>query len=113
MSRWPWWWPIRAHTPRAAARCVEVNYEELPAVHDPREAMQAGAPLVHPGGNVLSHYDLVCGDLAAGLSAADAVVEEEFSVQRISPAYMEPENSLGALQWRRHHQRVGQFAEAV
>lgn len=86
----------RAHA-RAAARCVEVKYEVLPAVHDPREAMQADAPLVHPGGNVISHYDLTCGDLSAGLAAADVVVEEEFSVQRISPAYMEPENSLARV----------------
>ena len=28
---------------------IEVDYEELPAVHDPLKAMAAGAPIVHDG----------------------------------------------------------------
>jgi len=33
---------------------IEVDYEELPAVHDPLEAMSAGAPIVH---EALRSYD--------------------------------------------------------
>ena len=33
---------------RDAARLIEVQYEELPAVFDPVEAVAPGAPLVHP-----------------------------------------------------------------
>ena len=34
-------------TAREAASLVEVSYEELPAVFDERDALRAGAPLVH------------------------------------------------------------------
>src|SRR3989442_8117543 len=32
-----------------ALSLIEVEYEELPAVFDPRKAMEAGAPLIHDG----------------------------------------------------------------
>src|SRR5438270_4866923 len=35
---------------REAARLVEVEYDELPAVFDPVEAVASGAPLLHPDG---------------------------------------------------------------
>ncbi len=79
---------------RQAAESIQVEYEPLPAVLDPLEALQPGQPQVHPGGNLLSSYEVSAGDVAAGLAGAEVLLEEEFSVQRISPAYMEPENSL-------------------
>src|SRR5579859_2994044 len=33
---------------QAAVRAIEVEYEELPAVFDPLEALQKGAPVLHP-----------------------------------------------------------------
>lgn len=78
----------------AASRQVQVMYEPLQAVHDPEEALREGSPLVHPGGNLLSHYEVSCGNMEQGFQAADVVFEDQFSVQRISPAYMETENSL-------------------
>ena len=79
---------------RQAAECVQVEYEPLPAVFDPVEALQPGQPRVHPEGNLLSSYEVSSNDVFAGFAQADVIIEEEFSVQRISPAYMEPENSL-------------------
>lgn len=79
---------------RQAADCIRVEYEPMPAVFDPVEALRPGQPQVHPGGNLLSCYEVSSNDVAAGFAQADVILEEEFSVQRISPAYMEPENSL-------------------
>jgi CO/xanthine dehydrogenase Mo-binding subunit len=79
---------------RQAADRIRVEYEPLPAVFDPVEALEPGQPHVHPGGNLLSCYEVSSNDVAAGFAQADVILEEEFSVQRISPAYMEPENSL-------------------
>jgi CO/xanthine dehydrogenase Mo-binding subunit len=79
---------------RQAADRIRVEYEPLPAVFDPVEALVPGQPHVHPGGNLLSCYEVSSNDVAAGFAQADVILEEEFSVQRISPAYMEPENSL-------------------
>jgi CO/xanthine dehydrogenase Mo-binding subunit len=77
-----------------AADCIRVEYEPLPAIFDPVEALLPGQPQVHPGGNLLSSYEVRSNDVEAGFDQADVILEEEFSVQRISPAYMEPENSL-------------------
>ncbi len=38
-----------------AAQLVEVEYEPLPVVSDPVEAMEPGAPKVHEKGNILRH----------------------------------------------------------
>lgn len=79
---------------RRAAEQVVARYEPLPAVFDPVEALQPGAPQVHSNGNLLSHYIIHDGDPDAALADADIVLDETFSVQRVSPAYLEVENSL-------------------
>ena len=73
---------------------VQVTYELLPAVHDPVAALEPDAPRVHESGNLLTRYEVSEGDVAAGLAAADVVIEATFQVPRISPAYMEPESSM-------------------
>ena len=45
--RWRRWRPRAARSPRRRSNLIEVEYEELPAVFDPVEAMQPGAPLIH------------------------------------------------------------------
>ncbi len=82
---------------REAARRVQVSYEQLEAVLDTTTALEPGAPRVHADGNLLASYDVSSGDLRAGFKEADVTLEEQFSVQRISPGYMEPENSLARV----------------
>ncbi|MGB9899183.1 xanthine dehydrogenase family protein molybdopterin-binding subunit, partial [Thermanaerothrix sp.] len=55
----------------AAAACnlIEITYEDLPVVTDPREAMKPGAPLIHPergDTNVCVHYKIRKGDINEG-----------------------------------------------
>ena len=83
----------RAIAQQAAARVV-VEYAPLPAVLEPQQALAPGAALVHPSGNLLSQYNVESGSLEDGFAAADVIMEETFSVQRVAPGYMEPENSL-------------------
>ncbi|MBI4284481.1 MAG: molybdopterin-dependent oxidoreductase [Chloroflexi bacterium] len=65
-----------------ALRLIEVDFEELPAVFDPIEAMQLGAPQIHDSapGNILQHmsYLFAAGDVAQGFHEADYIVEETF-----------------------------------
>ncbi|MBX0327008.1 molybdopterin-dependent oxidoreductase [Oscillochloris sp. ZM17-4] len=77
----------------AAARLVRVSYEDLPVVSDPRAALEPGAPLVHAGhgSNLLSHCPIRKGDAAAALSAADVVLEGEFSTSWQDHAFLQPE----------------------
>ncbi len=77
-----------------ARKAVLVNYEALPAIFDPEQALQADAPAVHPDGNLCSHFHVEDGDIESGFSQADLVLEDSFSVPRIYPGYLETENAL-------------------
>lgn len=80
-------------TAELAAKKVQVDYEELTAVLEPLDALADGAPVLHGESNLLAQFNVDSGDMQSGFGLADVVLEEEFSVQRISPAYMEPETS--------------------
>ncbi|RDL47552.1 Xanthine dehydrogenase molybdenum-binding subunit [Ensifer sp. M14] len=73
---------------------IEVEYEALPAVFEPEDAVQPGAPLIHdvgPGGNlVLDPVRVNRGDIDKGFSEADFILEGTFAGGRPHPAYMEP-----------------------
>ena len=107
--------PTREAAP-AAARLVDVDYEELPAVYDPVEAVAPGAPLVHPDGaesageavsigvrplagtNVCHRFRLVHGDVAAGFADADVVVQQAFRTPSAAHAPMEPHAAVAEWQ---------------
>ncbi len=87
-----------------ALNVIEVEYEVLPAVIDPMEAMQPTAPTLHPDmasyeglpqpmattPNVFAHNTWSKGDLDAGFSAADSIFEHTFNAQLMHQGYMEP-----------------------
>jgi 4-hydroxybenzoyl-CoA reductase alpha subunit len=69
---------------------IRVEYEELPAVFSPQEAILPGAPKVHDvDRNIASHIAFERGDLEAGLARADHVVEDEFTTSNVHPGYLE------------------------
>ena len=80
-----------------AADVVVVDYEELPAVIDPEEAAQDGAPLLHDDveGNIAfkwAPFDKAASD--AVFDAADVVVSERILQQRLLPTAMEPRAAM-------------------
>jgi xanthine dehydrogenase molybdenum-binding subunit len=77
-----------------ALQLIEVEYEPLPVVAGPREAAQPDAPALHEGGNLLAHFHLEHGDVAAGFTTADVVVEREYRTQAVDHAFIEPEAGL-------------------
>ena len=86
---------VIARSPREAATAadlIDVDYEELPAVFDPWDALGSDAPLVHPdlGTNKIGEIHKVIGDPDAAFAAADRVVARRLTVQRISASPMEP-----------------------
>jgi CO/xanthine dehydrogenase Mo-binding subunit len=101
---------------RAAARLVEVEYDELPAVFDPVQAVAPGAPQLHPQGaqsageavsigvrplagtNVCHRFRLVHGDLATGFADADVVVQQAFRTPSAAHAPMEPHAAVAEWQ---------------
>ena len=90
---------------RAACRLLRVEYKELPAVFDPRRAIESGAPLVHPdlasydhmrgvffpqaGSNVAHHQKIRKGDVAAALRASDVRIEVSFDNPPVQHVPME------------------------
>ncbi len=76
---------------RAAAEAIEVEYEALPGVFSPEAALAPGAPRVHEAGNLLAHWRIARGDLAAAFARAAVVVEGDYATQLVDAAYLEPE----------------------
>ena len=61
---------VAAETPEILQRAkelVRVDYEELPMVRSPKEAMAPDAPLVHRSGNLLAHKHIQRGDPKAAI----------------------------------------------
>ena len=79
---------------REAAALVDVEYEVLEPVTDPRRALEADAPLLHDHGNVLSVSEISRGDFDAALAGAAHVATQTFRTQFIEHAFLEPESSL-------------------
>lgn len=75
-----------------AAETVVDDYEPLPIVLDPWEALEEGAPLVHPelGTNKCGEVHKVAGDPDTVFAEADLVVSREITIQRVSATPMEP-----------------------
>ncbi len=86
---------VAARTPEIAEEAVElieVEYEELPAVFDPFDALKEGAPLIHENraDNLSITYDYVHGDVEQGFDESDFVVEGRFDLQFIAHSCMGP-----------------------
>ena len=107
---------VAAETPEAAEEAlllIEVDYEELPAVFDPMEAMLPGAPLIHDDvaayegaplhvlapdiHNGQTRLSWTKGDLVQGFAEADIVLEHSFSVPSRHQGYIEPFASVIAI----------------
>jgi carbon-monoxide dehydrogenase large subunit len=79
-----------------AAELVQVDYEPLPAVVDPEDALADGAPIVHDelGTNHSFTWSLTGGDVDGVFSSAPVVVKERFRQQRLIPNAIEPRGVL-------------------
>ncbi|PKU26633.1 selenium-dependent xanthine dehydrogenase [Telmatospirillum siberiense] len=83
---------VDRRTARQAAQLVEVEYEVLPPVLDPRRAIEPAAPQVNPKhDNVLSVTEITRGDTKAVLAASAHVVSGTWQTQRIEHLFLEPE----------------------
>ena len=104
---------VAAETPEAADEAlllIDVDYEILPAVFDPMEAMEPGAPLLHDD---MSAYEgapkdflapdihngqtrlfWTKGDLEKGFAEADVVLEHSFAIPSRHQGYLEPFASI-------------------
>jgi len=82
---------VDVDTALEAIDLIRVEYEELPAVFSPQDAIMPGAPRIHDADrNIASHIEFERGDLIEGLSRADHIIEEEYTTSNVHPGYLEP-----------------------
>lgn len=91
---------IVAETEEIAARArklIRVEYQDLPVLTDPEEAMQPGAFPIHPElsqSNICVHDKIRKGDVEKGFAQADVIVEGEYRVPAQEHAYLQPEAGI-------------------
>jgi carbon-monoxide dehydrogenase large subunit len=75
-----------------AAELVEVEYDPLPAVTDPEQALEDGAPILHEelGTNHCFTWKLESGDIEGIFGSAPVTVKERYRQQRLIPNAIEP-----------------------
>ena len=82
---------IDLETAEEALSLIRVDYEELPPVFDPEEAMKPGAPLIHEvEKNIAQEIRFTRGTFAEGLKSADLIAQERFETPFVHPSYIEP-----------------------
>ena len=97
---------------KRALKLIKVEYEVLPHVIDPVEAMKPDAPVLHsymrtkgakPGdprvwadkaSNVVERYELGVGDIAKGFAEAEVVVEHFYDTKPMHQGYIEPQSCV-------------------
>jgi CO/xanthine dehydrogenase Mo-binding subunit len=110
---------VLAEDSDAAARALElidVEYEHLPAVFDPLEALASGAPLLHDSppalgatfsdmvihtqanSNICNHFKLRKGDVERGFAEADFVFEDTFRSPAVQHVPLETHACLAQVE---------------
>ena len=80
-----------------AVEAVEVEYEPLPIVSDPLEAMKPDAPKIHEKGNILRHATVGVGDVDTAFREAAVIVENTYRTGRQMHMYLETESGIAML----------------
>jgi carbon-monoxide dehydrogenase large subunit len=78
-----------------AAELVAVDYDPLPTIARPDDALRGGLVLHdHVGDNVLVRWEREGGDVEGAFAAAETVVRQRFHVPRLAAAPIEPRGAL-------------------
>lgn len=87
---------VDEETAEKVLELIEVEYDELPAVFSPKEAIKEGAPQLHERykNNINTHVDHHFGDIEKGFAEADYIREEEFVGNHVYQNPIEPHASI-------------------
>lgn len=107
---------VDAETAERAADLIDIEYEELPAVFDPMEAILDDAPIIHEqpsnatgafadtknlqfgvGRNICSRFVIRKGDVEQGFAASYKVFEHEFYSPAVQHCALEPHVCMAQL----------------
>jgi len=116
---------VLADSVRAAeegCRRVVVQYQVLPAVFDPEEAMRDGAPQLHSyddpfahdkAHNVLLELHGEIGEFDAGLAEADVIHEATYFSPRVQHAHLETHGSIAWMEDGRLNVRTASQSPSI
>jgi CO/xanthine dehydrogenase Mo-binding subunit len=78
---------------------IVVDYENLPVLTDPEEAMKDGAVSIHPerDSNIFCHYRIRKGDVETAFAQADVVIEGEYRTPAQEHAFLQPEAGVSYI----------------
>ncbi|MGW6921665.1 molybdopterin-dependent oxidoreductase [Streptomyces sp. NPDC054950] len=103
-------------------RRTVVEYEVLPAVFDPLEAMAEGAPQLHgsddpfvrdPVHNILLELHTHIGDVDAGFAEADVIHEGTYFSPRVQHAHLETHGSIAWMENGRLNVRTSSQSPSI
>ncbi len=77
-----------------ALNSIMVEYEDLPPIFCPVEAMEPDSPSLHEGGNLLCHLRINVGEAEEALEECDAVVEHTFRIPPLEHLSIEAEGAV-------------------
>jgi CO/xanthine dehydrogenase Mo-binding subunit len=80
----------------AACKLIVVEYEDLPVLVDPFEAVKEDAIQLHPtqGNNIFTNYRIRKGDPDQAFKKADVIIEAEYHTPVQEHAYLQPEAGI-------------------
>ena len=92
---------------KRAIKLIDVEYEPLPHIIDPVDAMKPDAPILHDylrtkgvegaedkKTNVVERLDLAMGDVEKGFAEADVIIEREYDSKPMHQGYIEPQGCV-------------------
>lgn len=77
-----------------ALKLIEVKYEELEPVTDPKKALEPDAPKIHPKGNLLSRTYVKRGNPEEAMAKSRYVVKNTYRTPPLDHAFIEPESAV-------------------
>lgn len=78
---------------------IKVEFEDMPVITDPLEAMKEGETLIHPDteSNIFFQPRIRKGDIDKGFEEADIILEEEYRTPAQEHAYLQPEAGVAYI----------------
>jgi len=101
---------VDMHTAKQALKLIKVDYQVLPHVTDPDEALKPNAPLLHEDiftegiepkptkpSNFIKIAEYGHGDVEAGFKEADVIIEKSYKTEQTHQGYIEPHACLASV----------------
>jgi carbon-monoxide dehydrogenase large subunit len=103
---------VGLNTAEEALELIKVEYDPLPALFDPAEAMRPGAVLIHEnlssydtapgvfpvsGTNICNHFKIRKGDIERAFQESDLVLEDTYTTQMVQHAHLEPHAAVAQV----------------